>query len=73
MSINEYYEFLRTKIVEYILVKFHEEVTQDKVNIIWTTQAMEIHRAVAWVGDRLFIVTHNENTGSVIVDAYEKV
>lgn len=72
MSINEFYAFLRSKIIAYIKVKFHQDVTEDKVNIIWTAQAMELHRAVAWVGERLYVVTYNENSGSVTVDAYTK-
>lgn len=72
MNYQQFIEYTQQHVAALILEKYHETVSPENITVLWSGQVMEIRRAICWYGPRLFMLTYNELTDALEVNAYEK-
>lgn len=65
MNYQDFTDVVRETIVSYASQHYSEQLSIVDVNVIWTGQMLDIRRAVALAGSRIYMVTYQDNTFTV--------
>lgn len=65
MNYQDFTDLVRETIVGYVSQRYGEQLSIVDVNVIWNGQMLDIRRAVALAGNRIYMVTYEDNIFSV--------
>lgn len=65
MNYQEFSDLVRETIVRYARETYEEELSIVDINVIWTGQMLDVRKAVALAGGKIYMVTYEGNIFSV--------
>lgn len=65
MNYQDFVDLVRETIVAYASQRYSETLSIVDVNVIWNGQMLDMRRAVALAGNRIYMVTYENNTFTV--------